>query len=178
MPSLFDPIAIGALACPNRVVMAPLTRGRASRAHVPTELMQTYYAQRASAGLIITEGTGMSREGLGWPFAPGVWTAEQTEAWKPITDAVHDAGGRIFCQLWHMGRTVHPSFLDGAAPVSASATTAPFKAHTYDGRQPYAEARALELAEIPELLDDYARAAGSRSRLGSMASSFTPPTAI
>lgn len=160
MPLLFDPITLGAITCPNRIVMAPLTRGRATREHVPTELMKTYYAQRAGAGLIISEATGMSRQGLGWPYAPGIWTIEQMEAWKPVTEAVHEAGGRIFCQLWHMGRLVHSSFLGGDKPVSASATTAPYKAHTYEGRQPYEEARPLALDEIAELLDDYARAAG------------------
>jgi N-ethylmaleimide reductase len=160
MPSLFDPIALGAITCPNRIVMAPLTRGRATRDHVPTEIMKTYYAQRAGAGLIISEATGMSRQGLGWPYAPGIWTAEQLAAWQPITEAVHEAGGRIFCQLWHMGRVVHSSFLGGEPPVSASATTAPHHAHTYDGRQPYDEARALALEEIPGIIDDYARAAG------------------
>jgi N-ethylmaleimide reductase len=160
LPSLFDPISFGAVTAPNRVVMAPLTRARATREHVPTEIMKTYYSQRAGAGLIISEATGISRQGLGWPYAPGMWTMEQVEAWKPVTEAVHEAGGRIFCQLWHMGRLVHPSFLGGEKPVSASATTAPYKAHTYDGRQPYEEARALELDEIPDLLDDYARAAG------------------
>jgi N-ethylmaleimide reductase len=159
MPTLFDPIQLGATLCPNRIVMAPLTRGRATREHVPTELMATYYAQRSAAGLIITEATGMSRQGLGWPYAPGIWTKEQSEAWKPAVEAVHESGGRIFCQLWHMGRVVHPSFLGGEPPVSASATTAPYKAHTYDGRQAYAEARPLRLDEIPALLDDYARAA-------------------
>ncbi|MFN3943349.1 MAG: alkene reductase [Allosphingosinicella sp.] len=159
MPTLFDPIQLGALRCPNRVLMAPLTRARATRDHVPTALMADYYRQRAGAGLIISEATGISREGLGWPYAPGIWSEAQAEAWKPVVAAVHAAGGRIFCQLWHMGRVVHPSFLGGAAPVSASATTAPYKAHTYDGRQPYAEARALRGDEIPRLLDDYARAA-------------------
>lgn len=159
MPSLFDPVALGALRCPNRILMAPLTRGRATPDHVPTPLMETYYAQRASAGLIITEATGISRRGLGWPFAPGIWTDAQVETWKPVTEAVHKAGGRIVCQLWHMGRLVHPSFLGGEQPVSASATTAPHKAHTYEGRQLYTEARALALDEIPDLLDDYARAA-------------------
>ena len=160
MPSLSDPIAIGALTCPNRVFMAPLTRGRATRDHVPTDLMKTYYSQRAGAGLIITEATGMSRQGLGWPYAPGIWTIEQMEAWKPVTEAVHEEGGRIFCQLWHMGRVVHPSFLGGEQPVSASATTAPHKAHTYDGRKPYSEARALTVDEIAAIVGDYARAAG------------------
>jgi 2,4-dienoyl-CoA reductase-like NADH-dependent reductase (Old Yellow Enzyme family) len=159
MPSLFDPINLGAVLAPNRVVMAPLTRGRATRDHLPTDLMQTYYAQRAGAGLIITEATGISRQGLGWPFAPGIWTMEQVEAWKPVVAAVKEAGGHIFCQLWHMGRLVHPSFLDGEPPVSASATTAPYKAHTYDGRQPYGEARALKVEEIAGVVDDYARAA-------------------
>lgn len=159
MPTLFDPIQLGAVLCPNRIVMAPLTRGRATREHVPTPLMADYYRQRSSAGLIITEATGISRQGLGWPYAPGIWSEEQREAWKPVTEAVHEEGGRIFCQLWHMGRVVHPSFLGGEAPVSASATTAPYKAHTYDGRRPYAEARPLAVDEIPALLDDYARAA-------------------
>lgn len=159
MPSLFEPIAVGAVLCPNRIFMAPLTRGRATRDHVPTEIMATYYAQRAGAGLIVSEATGISRQGLGWPYAPGIWTLEQMEAWRPVVAAVHSAGGRIFCQLWHMGRVVHPSFLDGEAPVSASATTAPYKAHTYDGRRPYAEARPLRADEIPALLADYSRAA-------------------
>lgn len=166
MPSLFDPIKLGAMEAPNRILMAPLTRGRATRDHVPTPLMKAYYAQRAGAGLIISEATGISRQGLGWPFAPGLWSEAQVEAWKPVTEAVHEAGGRIFAQLWHMGRVVHPSFLGGEPPVSASATTAPHKAHTYEGRQPYAEARSLRADEIPLLLGDYARAAANALRAG------------
>ncbi|MFZ1430956.1 MAG: alkene reductase [Geminicoccaceae bacterium] len=159
MPSLFDPIRMGAIQAPNRILMAPLTRARSTRDHVPTPLMIEYYRQRASAGLIISEGTGINRQGLGWPFAPGIWTAAQVEGWKSVTAAVHDAGGRIFCQLWHMGRVVHPSFLAGGKSVSASATTAPGEAHTYAGKQSHAEARALGVDEIPGLLDDYGRAA-------------------
>lgn len=159
MPSLLDPIQLGAISAPNRVWMAPLTRARSSRDHVPSDLMPTYYAQRASAGLLITEATGISREGLGWPYAPGIWSDEQVEAWTPVAQAVHRAGGRVFMQLWHMGRIVHPSFLGGDRPVSSSATIAPGKAHTYDGKQPYSEARPLRLDEIPRLLDDYRRAA-------------------
>jgi 2,4-dienoyl-CoA reductase-like NADH-dependent reductase (Old Yellow Enzyme family) len=159
MPSLFDPIRIGAIEAPNRIFMAPLTRGRATREHVPTPIMAEYYGQRASAGLIISEATGISRQGLGWPYAPGLWSDEQAAAWRPVTAAVHEAGGRIFAQLWHMGRVVHPSFLDGAQPVSASATTAPGQAHSYSGKQPYAEARPLRLDEIPGVIADYARAA-------------------
>jgi len=165
MPSLFDPIKLGALEAPNRILMAPLTRGRATREHVPTELMKTYYSQRAGAGLILTEATGISQQGLGWPYAPGLWSPEQVEAWKPIVEAVHEAGGRIFAQLWHMGRLVHSS-LGGGQPVSASATTAPHKAHTYDGRQPYEEARALRLDEIPDLIGDYEKAAANAIAAG------------
>ncbi|NNM78337.1 alkene reductase [Sphingomonas sp. ID1715] len=168
MASLFDPIQIGAVSAPNRVLMAPLTRGRSSREHVPSDLMPTYYAQRASAGLLITEATGISQEGLGWPFAPGIWSDEQTEAWKPVTEAVHRAGGRIFVQLWHMGRLVHPDFLGGEKPVSSSATTAPLplKAHTYDGKKPYEEARSLDVTEVPRLLDDYRRATRNAKAAG------------
>ena len=159
MPSLFDPVRLGAISAPNRILMAPLTRGRASRAHVPTPIMGEYYGQRAAAGLIITEATGISQEGLGWPYAPGIWNDEQANAWKPIVDCVHKAGGRIVCQLWHMGRLVHPDFLGGAAPVSASASTAPGHAHSYAGKQTYAQARPLALDEIPRLVEDYRRAA-------------------
>lgn len=159
MPSLFDPIQLGAITAPNRIIMAPLTRGRATRNHVPTPLMVEYYRQRASGGLLISEGTGISRQGLGWPYAPGIWTPEHVDAWRPVTAAVHAAGGRIFSQLWHMGRIVHSSFLNGEAPVSSSATTAPALAHTYDGKQPYVAARAIELREIPGILDDYRHAA-------------------
>ncbi|MCJ2035183.1 alkene reductase [Methylobacterium sp. J-068] len=166
MPSLSDPIRIGAIDAKNRVFMAPLTRGRATREHVPTPIMVEYYRQRASAGLILTEATGISREGLGWPFAPGIWSDEQVEAWKPIVQAVHDAGGRIVCQLWHMGRIVHPDFLGGQPPVSASATTAPDAAHTYEGKKPYAEARPLSIDEMPRLRADYERAARNAIRAG------------
>ncbi|CAN5353111.1 alkene reductase [soil metagenome] len=159
MPSLFDPLTFGAFEAPNRIFMAPLTRGRATREFVPTPIMAEYYAQRASAGLIITEATGISVEGLGWPYAPGIWTQEQVEHWKPVTEAVHRAGGRIALQLWHMGRIVHPSYLGGAAPVSSSATSAPGQTHTYQGKQSYTQARPLRLDEIPRLLDDYETAA-------------------
>src|SRR3546814_11041737 len=101
MPNLFDPIRLGAIVAPNRAVMAPLTRARATREAVPTPIMAEYYEQRAGAGLIISEATGISREGLGWPYAPGLWNDEQAEHWAPITRAVPDAGGRIFAQTWH-----------------------------------------------------------------------------
>ena len=166
MANLFDPIRLGAIAAPNRIIMAPLTRGRATREHVPTPLMADYYAQRAGAGLIISEATGISRQGMGWPYAPGLWTAEQVAAWRPVTEAVHAAGGRIAAQLWHMGQLVHPDFLGGEKPVAASATTAPDAAHTYEGKKPYHEARALRLDEMPALLDDYRRAARNALEAG------------
>ena len=158
MPSLFDPIRLGAIDAPSRILMAPLTRGRATRDHVPSAMMADYYRQRASAGLIITEATGISQEGLGWPYAPGIWSDAQVEAWKPVTDAVHAAGGRIALQLWHMGR-IAPSSVTGMQPVSSSATTGPGEGHTYDGKQPYEPARPLASSEIPRILDDYARGA-------------------
>ena len=166
MPSLLDPIRLGAIEAPNRILMAPLTRGRATRQHVPTPLMGEYYAQRASAGLIISEATGISQQGLGWPYAPGLWSAAQVEAWKPVTGGVHQASGRIIAQLWHMGRLVHPSFLGGQPPVSSSATTGPGRAHTYDGKQPYGAARALGADEVPALLEDYRAATRNALRAG------------
>ena len=157
--NLFDPIQLGAIHAPNRILMAPLTRGRATRSHVPTPLMGEYYSQRASAGLIISEATGITQQGLGWASAPGLWSEEQVSAWRSIVTAVHAAGGRIAAQLWHMGRLVHPDFLGGNRPVSASATTGPGEARTYEGSKPYVEARALETAEIGQIIDDYRRAA-------------------
>lgn len=167
MTTLFDPIQLGDIAAPNRILMAPLTRGRSVEGHVPVSALKAdYYSQRAGAGLIIAEATGISQEGLGWPSAPGIWSEAQVEAWKPVTDAVHAADGRIILQLWHMGRLVHPDFLGGEAPVSASVTTAPGDAHTAEGKKPYAEARALRLDEIPRIIADYVRAAENAMRAG------------
>ncbi len=157
MPSLFDPIQLGAIHAPNRIFMAPLTRGRATRSFVPTAIMADYYTQRASAGVIITEATGISREGLGWPYAPGLWSDEQTEAWMPVVQAVHSAGGRIVAQLWHMGRQVHSS-VTGVQPVSSSATRTEGQAHTYAGKQEFEVARPLHTGEIPRVIEDYRRA--------------------
>ena len=165
MPSLFDPIQLGAITAPNRILMAPLTRGRATRDAVPTDIMVDYYTQRAGAGLIISEATGMSREGLGWPYAPGLWTDEQAAAWKPVTDSVHAAGGRIVAQLWHMGRQVHSSVI-GGQPVSSSATRTAGQAHTFEGKQDFEVARPLHLDEMPRLLDDYERATRNAKAAG------------
>jgi 2,4-dienoyl-CoA reductase-like NADH-dependent reductase (Old Yellow Enzyme family) len=156
---LFEPLGLGAIRAPNRILMAPLTRGRTQSGSVPNELMVEYYRQRAGAGLIISEATGISVEGLGWPAAPGIWNAEQIEGWQAVTDAVHAAGGRNVLQLWHKGRLVHPDFLGGEMPVSASPTTAPGHAWTPSGRKDYAPARALRLDEIRRVIEDYGRAA-------------------
>ena len=159
MPTLFDPLALTpTLTLPNRIVMAPLTRGRAPREAVPTELMADYYAQRAEAGLIISEATGISREGLGWPNAPGIWNQAQVEGWKPVVDAVHQRGGRMVLQLWHMGRMVH-SAVTGQAPLAPSAIAPPGEAHSYDGKLPFETPRAATLEDIARVTDDYARAA-------------------
>ena len=158
MPTLFDPLALGSLTVPNRVLMAPLTRDRATRDFVPTALMAEYYAQRASAGLIISEAIGVTRQGNGFPYAPGLWSTEQVEAWKPITGAVHDQGGLIIAQLGHTGRAGHPSVI-GEQPVSSSATTSPVDAWTYDGPKPSQQARPLSVDDIQRLLADYAHAA-------------------
>ena len=155
MPNLFDPIRLGDLDAPNRIFMAPLTRQRSTDAHVPTEIMVDYYRQRASAGVIITEGTGISRQGMGWPNAPGLWTAEQREHWKPIVDAVHAAGGRIVSQLWHLGRLARPD-VTGMQPLSASATRAPY--HKPD-QNPYGEAKAATKDDIARAIDEFGQAA-------------------
>ena len=165
MPSLFDPLALGEIHSRNRILMAPLTRGRATREAVPTPIMADYYRQRAGAGLIISEATGISREGLGWPSAPGLWNDAQVEGWKPVTAAVHEAGGKIVAQLWHMGRLVHPD-LGGGQPVSSSATTAPDFGHTYEGKKPYVEAREATEADIARIIRDYASAARNAIRAG------------
>ena len=167
MPSLFDPLVLGAIHAPNRVFMAPLTRGRSVGEHVPiSQLKSEYYRQRASAGLIIAEATGITQEGMGWPSGPGIWSDAHIDAWKPVTDAVHAADGRIVLQLWHMGRLVHPDFLGGAQPVSSSATKAPGQAHAPAGKKDYVEARALRLDEIPRVIGDYVHAAKNAMAAG------------
>jgi N-ethylmaleimide reductase len=166
--NLFSPFQLGALTLPNRVLMAPLTRCRAGEGNVPTALFSIYYAQRASAGLIISEATQVSPQGQGYPRTPGIYTPEQVAEWKRVTEAVHVAGGRIFLQLWHVGRISHPSIQpDGELPVAPSAIAPSFgKAYTYEGEQPYVVPRALETDEISGIVEQYrqgaenARAAG------------------
>jgi N-ethylmaleimide reductase len=156
--SLFEPLQVGAIQVPNRMVMAPLTRGRANSDHTPNELMAEYYVQRATAGLIITEATAISPQGFGWFGAPGIWTQPHVNGWGRVVEAVHRAGGRIFLQLWHMGRVSHPDFQNGALPVGPSAIAAQGQAHTPDGKKPYVTPRPLETREIAGIVKDYARA--------------------
>jgi N-ethylmaleimide reductase len=167
MPSLFDPTRLGDIMLANRVVMAPLTRNRAGPGQVPTALMAEYYAQRADAGLIITEAAQVSAEGQGYLDTPGIYDAAQVQGWRRITDAVHQRGGKIMVQLWHVGRISHVSLQPGgAAPVSSTARTAQTKTFTRDGFVPCSPPRALTLAEIPAIVDAYRRAAGLAMEAG------------
>ncbi|MGA7675462.1 MAG: alkene reductase [Rhizomicrobium sp.] len=167
MPSLFDPIAVGALSLPNRIVMSPLTRSRAvPETRVPTPLMAEYYAQRATAGLIISEATSVDPMGVGYAATPGIWSDEQTEGWKPVTKAVHDAGGRIVMQLWHVGRISDPSFLNGKPPVSASAIAAKGDVSILRPKRPFPVPRALETDEIPGVIAAYRKGAQNAKAAG------------
>ncbi len=159
MPSLFDPLRLGDLDLPNRVIMAPLTRLRAGETHIPNALMAEYYAQRASAGLIISEATPVTPQGIGYQGVPGVWTAEQVEGWKQVTKAVKAAGGRIFMQLWHVGRISDPSFHDGRPPVAPSAIAATGHVSLLRPERPYPVPRALELDELPGVIEAYRQGA-------------------
>jgi len=157
---IFSPLKLGPLQLPNRVVMAPMTRNRAGRGNVPGPLDATYYAQRASAGLIISEATQISPQGVGYPGTPGIHSAEQIAGWKDVTDAVHAAGGRMFLQLWHVGRISHPSLQpDGALPVAPSAIAPAGQAMTAEGLKPFVAPRALETEEIAGIVEDYRQAA-------------------
>jgi N-ethylmaleimide reductase len=160
VPNLFTPAEVGRLTLRNRVVMAPLTRSRAGPGNVPTQLNALYYAQRASAGLIISEATQISPEGQGYISTPGIHSAEQVAGWKCVTQAVHIAGGPIVLQLWHVGRISHPSFQPGGkAPVAPSAIRPNGQAFTAKGFEPIPTPRALETAEIPAIVEQYAQAA-------------------
>jgi N-ethylmaleimide reductase len=157
---LFQPVQLGPYQLANRIVMAPLTRSRAGADGVPQPLMAEYYAQRASAGLIIAEGTNVSPQGRGYAFTPGLYTPFQVTGWQPVTGAIHAKGGRVFVQLWHVGRISHPSLQPGGAlPVAPSAIRPSGTAYTETGYQPCVTPRALEAAEIPGLIEQYRQAA-------------------
>jgi hypothetical protein len=166
MPSLFDPIRIGDVSLRNRIVMAPLTRSRSGVERVPGPLVARYYTQRASAGLIISEATSVTPLGVGYADTPGIWSDEQVEGWKLTTKAVHDAGGLIFLQLWHVGRISDPSFLDGRPPVSASAIAAQGDVSLLRPKRPYPVPRALTVEEIADVVEAYRKGAENAKKAG------------
>ncbi len=166
MPTLFDPLKIGDLTLKNRIVMAPLTRARSGVARTPGPMVAEYYAQRASAGLIVSEATSVTPLGVGYADTPGIWSEEQVEGWKLSTKAVHDAGGLIFMQLWHVGRISDPSLLGGQPPVSASAIAAKGEVSLLRPKRPYPVPHALTLAEIDEVIEAYRKGAENAKRAG------------
>ena len=166
--ALLSPYTMGDFSLKNRVIMAPLTRGRAGKSRIPNELMAEYYSQRASAGLIITEATAISTQGYGWNNAPAIYTDEQVAGWKNIVDIVHEQETPIVLQLWHTGRASHSSYqIEGKLPVAPSAIKIEgSEAHTPNGKQPYETPRALETAEIPNIVEDYRKAAKRAKNAG------------
>lgn len=164
---LFSPLIAGSLELPNRIVMAPLTRNRAGEGNVPQAMNVEYYRQRASAGLIISEATQISPQGVGYPNTPGIHSTQQIEAWQDVVRAVHDRGGRIVLQLWHVGRISHPSLQPGGAdPVAPSAIRPAGEAVTFSGMQRYVTPRALETGEVSALVEQYAQAAHNALQAG------------
>ena len=166
MPSLLDPIQIGALQLRNRIIMAPLTRSRAVGGRIPNALMAEYYAQRSSAGMILAEATAVSPMGVGYANTPGIWSDEQVEGWKAITAAVHARGGCILLQLWHVGRVSDPIFLDGQLPVAPSAVAARGDVSLLRPKRRFVTPRALETAEIPGIIAAYRQGAVNAKRAG------------
>ncbi len=164
---LFQPFALHDLTLPNRIVLAPMTRSRAGIARLSNTLMAEYYAQRSSAGLLVTEATTISEEANGWNESPGVYTDEMTEGWKHTTEAVHEKGGVIFLQLWHLGRSSHSSFHGGKPAVAPSAIKINEPTiHTPTGKQPHEVPRALETSEMPRVVEDYRKAAARAKAAG------------
>ena len=166
MSNLIEPIQVGELNLPNRIVMSPLTRCRANTGRVANALMAEYYAQRASAGLILSEATSVSPQGVGYPDTPGIWSDEQVEGWKQVTKAVHASGGRLFLQLWHVGRVSHPDYLDGKLPVAPSAFAPQGHVSLLRPQQEYVIPRALDLSEIPGIVEAYRKGAENAKRAG------------
>jgi N-ethylmaleimide reductase len=164
--TLFSSYELGSLKLKNRFVMSPMTRSRAIEGRVPNPIAAEYYAQRAGAGLIITEATQVSPQGVGYVRTPGIHSKEQVEGWKKITGAVHKAGGKIFLQLWHVGRISHSDFHNGQPPVSASAIAAEGKTWTEQGQKDYSKPRALEASELPGIVEDFRRGAQNAKDAG------------
>jgi 2,4-dienoyl-CoA reductase-like NADH-dependent reductase (Old Yellow Enzyme family) len=166
MSILLKPLKVGALTLPNRIIMAPLTRSRASEGRIPNELMAEYYTQRATAGLILTEATSVDPMGVGYADTPGIWSQEQVEGWKKITSSVHAKDGRIFMQLWHVGRISDPMFLDGKLPVAPSAIAASGHVSLVRPEKKYVTPRALETNEIPGIVEAYRLGAENAKKAG------------
>ncbi|WP_433885231.1 alkene reductase [Pseudomonas vranovensis] len=166
MTTLFDPITLGDLVLPNRIIMAPLTRCRADEGRVPNALMAEYYVQRASAGLILSEATSVTPMGVGYPDTPGIWSNDQVRGWTNVTKAVHGAGGRIFLQLWHVGRISHPSYLNGETPVAPSAIQPKGHVSLVRPLADYPTPRALETAEIADIVEAYRTGAENAKAAG------------
>ncbi|WP_166364327.1 alkene reductase [Pseudomonas akapageensis] len=166
MTTIFDPITLGDLKLPNRIIMAPLTRCRADEGRVPNALMAEYYVQRASAGLILSEATSVTPMGVGYPDTPGIWSNDQVRGWTNVTRAVHAAGGRIFLQLWHVGRISHPTYLNGETPVAPSAIQAKGHVSLVRPLADYPTPRALETDEIAEIVDAYRQGAENAKAAG------------
>ncbi len=166
MLTLFDPIQLGELSLPNRIIMSPMTRCRASEGRVPNALMAEYYTQRATAGLIISEATSVTPMGVGYPRTPGIWSDEQVEGWKQVTAAVHKAGGRIVMQLWHVGRISDPIYLDGQQPVAPSAIAAKGHVSLLRPKKSFVTPRALTRAEIPDVIEAYRKGAENAKKAG------------
>jgi 2,4-dienoyl-CoA reductase-like NADH-dependent reductase (Old Yellow Enzyme family) len=166
MISLLDPIQIGDIHLPNRVIMSPLTRLRGTPEHIPTQLMAEYYTQRAGAGLIISEGIPVVPQGVGYANVPGIWSPEQIEAWKPVTNAVHQAGGRFFAQIWHVGRISDPRFLEGELPVAPSAIRPAGHVSLVRPVTDYVTPRALETSEIPGIVEAFRKGAENAKLAG------------
>lgn len=163
---LFTPLQVGALNLPNRVILAPLTRQRADAGRVPSNAAIEYYRQRASAGLMLSEATAVMPMGVGYPDTPGIWSPEQVEGWKRITEAVHAAGGRILLQLWHVGRISDPMYLDGALPVAPSAIAPAGHVSLVRPQKPYVVPRALETDEIPAIVEAFRVGAENAKKAG------------
>jgi len=166
MNTLFDPVQLGDLKLSNRMIMAPLTRCRAGKNRVPNALMADYYTQRATAGLIISEATSVTPMGVGYPDTPGIWSNEQVEGWKQVTRAVHDAGGRILLQLWHVGRISDPVYLEDKQPVAPSAIAPAGHVSLVRPKKEYVVPRALETDEIPGIVEAYRQGAENAQRAG------------
>ena len=166
MNTLFTPIQIGALQLPNRIIMAPLTRCRASEGRVPNTLMAQYYTQRSNAGMILSEATSVTPMGVGYPNTPGIWSDEQVEGWKGVTEAVHKAGGQILLQLWHVGRISDPRYLDGKPSVAPSAIAAKGHVSLVRPEKAYETPRALSTAEVEQVIEDYRKGAQNAKKAG------------